>query len=49
MSKPMTEPEKRAAIGEAARSFYRHGLSAYGKPGLRKQSPSTPNAPLGAI
>lgn len=27
---------KKAAIGEAARSFYRHGLAAYGKPGLRK-------------
>jgi hypothetical protein len=29
----------KAAVGEAARAFYRHGLSAYGKPGLRKQEP----------
>lgn len=26
---------KKAVTGEAARSFYRHGLAAYGKPNLR--------------
>ena len=27
----------RAVVGEAARAFYRHGLTTYGKPELRKQ------------
>lgn len=36
----------KAAIGEAARAFYRHGLAAYGKPGLRKEEP---NGALSAI
>jgi len=41
---------KKAVIGEAARVFYRHGLAAYGKPGLRKQDdPPTPGSPLAAI
>lgn len=35
---------KRAAIGEAARCFFRHGLSAYGKPGLRRKA-----GPLAAL
>lgn len=35
----------KAAIGELARVFYRYGLPAYGKPGLRK----TDNSPLRAI
>ena len=39
---------KKAIVGELARVFYRFGLSAYGKPGLRKQT-EEPNAPLGAL
>ncbi len=39
-STPLDDAFKRAAIGELARAFYRHGLSAYGKPNLRK--PPTP-------
>lgn len=41
----LTEAFIRATIGEAAQAFYRHGLTAYGKPKLRKQ----PHAPLAAI
>jgi hypothetical protein len=40
---------KKAAVGELARVFYRYGLSAYGKPGLRKQPAPTPGTPLAAI
>jgi hypothetical protein len=40
---------KRAALGELARIFYRYGLSAYGKPNLRKQADPAPGTPLAAI
>jgi hypothetical protein len=33
---------KKAVIGEAARAFFRHGLSAYGKPKLRKTADPIP-------
>lgn len=39
---------KKAAIGEAMKAFYRHGLSAYGKPGLRKK-PIPTGTPLTAL
>jgi hypothetical protein len=29
---------KKAQVGEAAKAFYRHGLAAYGKPGLRSST-----------
>ena len=38
---------KKAQVGEAAKAFYRHGLAAYGKPGLRSATDST--APLAAL
>ena len=41
----LTETFIRAVIGEIAQAFYRHGVAAYGKPKLRKNS----NAPLAAI
>lgn len=34
----MAERDKCAAVGEAARAFYRHGAAAYGKEGLRKSN-----------
>jgi hypothetical protein len=40
---------KKAAIGELARAFYRHGLAAYGKPNLRKGAAQSPSVPLAAI
>lgn len=42
---------KRGVISELARTFYRYGLAAYGKPGLRKQDdpPQPGAAPLGGI
>jgi len=41
---------KKAVIGELARAFYRHGLAAYGKPGLRKsESDEVTNSPLAAL
>lgn len=39
MSAPMAMTEKGAAVGEAARAFYRHGLPGYGKPALRADTP----------
>lgn len=45
-SQPMTEKEKSAAVGEAARAFYRHGAAAYGKENLRK---SNGNSGLGGL
>ena len=39
MKKPMTMQEKKAAVGEAAKAFYRHGLPGYGKPALRVNTP----------
>lgn len=50
----LDEAYKKAIVGEAATAFYRHGLSAYGKPGLRKVDggnggASAPPAPLAAL
>jgi len=46
----LDETFKKAIIGEACRAFYRHGLSAYGKPGLRKHSePLDPENPLATL
>lgn len=42
---PMADQTKDAAVGEAARAFYRHGLAAYGKPGKRRPG----NQPLTAL
>jgi len=39
-STEFTDKSKEAAIGEAARAFYRHGLAAYGKPLLRSDAKS---------
>lgn len=52
--KPTTvldEDFKCAIIGELARALYRFGLSAYGKPGLRKGAgePGGPPQPLAAL
>lgn len=41
----LTTAFKKAAIGEAARAFYRHGMAAYGKPKLRKPAPPPPPPP----
>jgi hypothetical protein len=50
LNAPMDVADKKAAIGDAARVFYRHGLAAYGKPGLRKnKTPATLSAPLAVI
>jgi len=46
-SEHMTEKNKCAAVGEAARAFYRHGAAAYGKEGLRKSNGDS--GPLGAL
>lgn len=46
-----TQPDdtfKKGAVGEAARAFYRHGLSAYGKPNLRKK-PAPSGTPLATL
>lgn len=41
---------KKNVISEAARTFYHHGLAAYGKPKLRKQTDSNPvGTPLAAL
>lgn len=40
---------KRAVVGELARTFYKYGLSAYGKPGLRKNGEEDTDGTLGII
>lgn len=41
---------KKAQVGEACRSFFKHGLASYGKPGLRKTAdPPSDDAPLAAL
>lgn len=46
----LTVAFKKAAIGEASRWFFRFGMSAYGKPNLRRSAgPSRGPGPLAAI